>query len=62
VFGRRLYIAGFRIHHGLAGVALILGGVMLGGRMGVAMIMVGLVLVVHDRHDAPWPPLDSERP
>jgi hypothetical protein len=39
VNGRRVYVAGRRIHHGLAGVALAL---------------VGLALAYHDRRDYPW--------
>jgi len=43
VFGRRLYIAGYRLHHGLAGVLL---------------IAIGVALVAHDARDFPWPVKD----
>jgi hypothetical protein len=40
MFGRRVYINGHRIHHGLAGTIL---------------IILGTLLVAHDWHDRPWP-------
>ena len=42
----RVYIAGYRIHHGLAG--LVLAG-------------VGAALVAHDWRDRPWPIRDREK-
>lgn len=39
----RCYLRGYRIHHGLAGALLALAGV---------------VLVIHDRADFPWPLID----
>jgi hypothetical protein len=62
VFDRRLYIAGIRIHHGLAGavlltlgVILLLAGILLWGPAGIAMIAAGAILMFHDRRDWPWP-------
>jgi hypothetical protein len=40
---RKVYIVGLRIHHGLAGAA---------------MLALGAVLVIHDRRDWPWPLID----
>jgi hypothetical protein len=37
--GRRCYVLGCRLHHGLVGLAL---------------AMAGAVLMVHDRGDWPW--------
>ena len=45
MFGRRLYLAGYRVHHGLAGVLL---------------IGAGFALVAHDWKDRPWPLKDWE--
>lgn len=36
---RKLYVFGFRIHHGLQGCAL---------------VALGLILTFHDRKDFPW--------
>lgn len=36
---RRTWILGARIHHGLLGLAMLVGG---------------LILIVDDRHDFPW--------
>jgi hypothetical protein len=41
--GRRLYLAGYRIHHGLVGLAL---------------VGFGAVLVLHDLADWPFPLID----
>lgn len=43
--GRRVYIAGRRVHHGLAGLMLCAAGV---------------ALIVHDWRDRPWPLRDRE--
>lgn len=42
---RRVYLAGLRIHHGLAGALL---------------VTAGAFLAWHDRHDFPWPLIDRE--
>ena len=41
--GPRVYIRGRRIHHGLTGAVL---------------ATLGLALMLHDRHDWPWPLAD----
>jgi hypothetical protein len=39
--GPRVFVFGRRSHHGLAGVAL---------------LVIGVALIIHDRHDWPWIP------
>lgn len=39
----RVYICGYRVHHGLVGAAL---------------AAAGILLVWHDRRDFPWPVVD----
>lgn len=46
--GPRLYVGGLRVHHGTTG--LMLSALGLGARRR-ALVGLGLVLAVHDRHD-----------
>lgn len=45
--GRRVWVAGQRVHHGSVGVALLAVGV----RRHRALLAVGLLLAAHDRRD-----------
>lgn len=45
--GPRLYVLGARVHHGLAGML---------------MLVAGAVLVATDWHDRPWHLIDSPNP
>jgi hypothetical protein len=49
--GPRVYVFGLRIHHGLAGVALIAVGLAHSER---SLIALGCALVLDDAHDFPW--------
>lgn len=67
MFGRRLYLGKYRIHHGLAGVlivalavVLLVTGFVLWNRMGGVMILLGVILIAHDWRDHPWPLIDRE--
>ena len=52
---RKLYFSGRRIHHGLTGGALIGAGLLLHKKTVTA---IGAALVLHDRHDFPFPLTD----
>lgn len=55
--GPRVYVSGFRVHHGLAGCILVLIGAI---RRKRRVVQLGGALVLTDLHDFPWSPLDSE--
>jgi|GEM_PF-3019295 len=52
---RKLYFGGKRIHHGLTGGALLGAGLLLHKK---AVTAIGAALVLHDRHDFPFPLTD----
>jgi hypothetical protein len=54
--GPRLYVAGLRVHHGSAGLAVAAAAVAL-RRPSVAA--AALVAVAHDRADFPWRDCDN---
>lgn len=61
---QRVYLAGLRLHHGSAGVALAagaLGAAALDGPAWLAAAAVGLFWIADDWHDRPWPLRDADR-
>lgn len=52
---RKFYVGGKRIHHGLTGGALLGAGLLLHKK---AVTAIGAALVLHDRHDFPFPLTD----
>jgi nucleotide-binding universal stress UspA family protein len=52
--GPRLYLGGLRLHHGLTGELLALDGLRRRGRLGLAEVLAGLLLMGDDWHDFPF--------
>jgi hypothetical protein len=48
--GWRLYVAGYRWHHGLFGAGLV--------GFGALLVLVGFILAISDKKDWPWPLID----
>lgn len=52
--GPRLYLGGLRLHHGLTGELLVLDGLRRRGRLRIAELLAGLLLMGDDWHDFPF--------
>lgn len=52
---RKLYVANRRLHHGLTGGAILGAGLFFHKK---AVTAIGAALVIHDRHDFPFPLTD----
>jgi hypothetical protein len=52
--GPRLYLGGFRLHHGLTGELFVLDGLRRRGKLGIAEVLAGMLLLGDDWHDFPF--------
>jgi hypothetical protein len=58
-YGPRVYLAGWRIHHGSFGLALALTAVAVHRRR---VALIGLALIAHDARDFPFRDRDNHAP
>jgi hypothetical protein len=58
-WGPRLYVAGLRVHHGSAGVAIGMLGL---ARRDPLLGLAGLAMVIDDLSDFPWRDRDNHAP
>ena len=54
--GPRVYVAGLRIHHGSAGLAVAAAGIVVGNPI---LMIAGAIAVAHDWRDCPWRDCDN---
>lgn len=52
----RVWVCGYRCHHGLVGVALVGAGLLVSSPAGAVLFMAGVACVVDDWPDRPWAP------